>query len=164
MGTTEQYRHGTAPLFRTIVGLALGLGILFVGLIGTWGSGPVLFETPWYIPTMHSFAGLAAVSVAFLALGRYSVLRDPTSYWVGIAFAVFGIQSVFFILTWPGLVAGGRGLIAELPNTSGWIALLELTGLNFFLLAAVLAPWPGTQALPGRRWRASVAAWLLEVW
>ena len=163
MASEDNCRSWEDSLFRAIIGTALLLGMLFVGLIVYWGAGPVLFETPWYIPTMHSFAGLAALSIAFLALGRYQVLRDPAAYWIGLAFAAFGLESVFFILTWPGLLPGGRGLIAQLPNTSGWIALLELSSLNIFLLAALLGRWPGEQALTGRRWLGSVVAWLLLI-
>ncbi len=150
-------------MFRAIVGVGVLLGALFGVLLAYWGAGPVLFEIPWYIPTMHSFMGLAAFCVAYLALGRYQVLRDPAAYWIGIGFAAFGIESIFFILTWPGLLPGNQGVIARLPNTSGWIALLELSSISLFLLAAVLARWPGGQALAGRRWLGSVAAWLLPV-
>ena len=156
-------RKWADPLFGTIIGTTLVLGTLCGVLIIFWGAGPVLFETPWYIPTMHSFAGLAAFSVAFLALGRYHVLRDPAAYWIGTAFAAFGILSIFFILTWPGLLPSGQGLIAQLPSTSGWIALLELSSLNLFLLAALLGVWPRVRSLIGRRWLWSVGAWLLVI-
>ena len=151
------------PLLLVIIGTATALTTLIILMYLSLESGRVLAETPWYIPVMHSFAGLAAFSVAFLALGRYPVLRDATSYWIGLGFAAMGIQSVFFILTWPGLLPGSQGVIARLPSTSGWIAMFELGCLSLTMLAAVLSRWPGWSPgktpLPGKRW-----LWLAEAW
>jgi PAS domain S-box-containing protein len=101
--------------------------------------------------------------VAFLALGRYQVLRDPVSFWVGLGFASLGIGHVFHVLTWPGLLPGGRATIARFANTSAFITELNLTILGVFLLAAVLIRWPGKQSLAGRGGLGAVAAWLCFV-
>lgn len=151
------------PLLVMILLTAIVLAFVTLAGYQLWGTGQIIGETPWYIPMMHSFTGLAAFSVAFLALGRYPVLRDPASYWVGISFGAFGILSLFYILSWPGLLPNGRAVIASLPNTSAWFAALELTTLGITLLASVLARWPGDKALAGHRWLGSAAAWFLAV-
>ena len=79
------------PLLLTIIGTAIILSGLIFMMYLSWGSGQALGDTPWYIPVTHSFAALAAFSVAFLAFGRYPVLRDAASYWIGIGFAMYGI-------------------------------------------------------------------------
>jgi signal transduction histidine kinase len=121
-----------------------------------------------YFPITHNFAGFAAFSLALLAFGRYPVLREAAAYWTGLGFAALGVQSVFFMLTWPGLLPGAQASIAQLSNTSIWIALFELLTLSLTLLAAVLSRWPGWsqgdkpggRPLPGRRWLWPAAAWI----
>jgi len=155
------------PLLLVILGTAIILTGLTVMMYLEWGTGQPLGDTPWYIPVMHGMTGLAAFSVAFLSLGRYPVLRDPASYWIGMGFTAFGIQTIFFILTWPGLLPGGQAIIAHLPNTSGWIAVFELTVLSIFLLLAVVSRWPGNvnrrESLPGRTWLWTAFIWFAAV-
>jgi PAS domain S-box-containing protein len=154
----RQLKHD--PLLLAIIGTAIGLTILVLGIAGFWGSGPVLAEIPWYISLISAFNALTTLSVAFLALGRYQVLRDSISYWAGLGFAAYGIGQIFYALTWPGLLPGGESILGHLANTPAVIALLDLTILDVFLLAAVLMRSPAKQSLAGRRWLWSVAAWL----
>src|SRR5512133_2369587 len=111
----------SSPLFRLIVGSAALLAVVDAGLIRFWGSGPIVAEVPWFVPVMHSLIGFIAFSAAFLALGRYQVLRDPGSFWVGLAFAAFCLGNLFYVLAWPGLMPNNRAVIARLPSTSAWI-------------------------------------------
>ena len=150
-------------LLYAVIGETILLSALFVGLYLAYGTGVPIGETPWYVPVSHSFAGLSALIVGFLSLGRYKVLRDSSSYWIGIALTSFAILSAFFILTWPGLLGGTEGIIAQLPGTSAWIAVLELTVLSIMFIAAALSRWPGERTLAGRRLIWSVAGWLLGV-
>lgn len=162
--TAKSYRRTASDrLFRSIVGGTILLAVLFIGLYLRWGTDRVIGETPWYIPMMHSFVGLAAFCVGFLALGRYRVLREPECYWIGTGFTLFGLLSVFFILTWPGLLTPDRGILAHLPNTSGWMAVLELGTLGMFWVVSVRSRWPGDEDLPGRHGTWSVAVWLTAV-
>lgn len=77
---TIQGRSILDPLLIAILGTAIILAGLIVMMFLSWGTGQSLGVTPWYIPVTHSFAGLGAFSVAFLALGRYPVIRDPASF------------------------------------------------------------------------------------
>jgi signal transduction histidine kinase len=163
LSTPGRRRTATDRLFLTIIGEAVLLMVLFIVLYAVWGTSSVIDQTAWYVPLLHSFTGLAALSVGFLAFGRYKVLRDTVSYWICVGFTSFAILSLFYILTWPGLGSNGLGIIAKLPNTSGWIGVLELSSLSLSLLAAALARWPGEQALAGRRLDWSVAAWILGI-
>ena len=88
------------PLLLAIAGLVIGLTVLVVGIALFWGSGPVLVQHPWYVPLISAFVSLTSLSVAYLALGRYQVLRDPISFWVGCAFAAYGIGQIFYALPW----------------------------------------------------------------
>ncbi|MBI2952918.1 MAG: PAS domain-containing protein [Chloroflexi bacterium] len=156
-------RDWSDPLLRAIVATASLLTAATTIPFLLYGAGPVYGETAGYVPVMHGFAGLAAFIVAFLAFGRYQVLRDPASYWIGLSLATFGILSIFFILAWPGFGPGGEGIIARLPNTSGWIAVLELTTLSLLLLTATLVSQPRKATVAGRHWLWSVAAWLVLI-
>ncbi len=152
-------RKSTAHLFNAIIITTTLLGLLFAFLILYFGRGRTVVNLPWYVPMMHSFIGLAAFCVAFLSFGRYHVLRNPLSYWIGIGFVTFGVLSVLFILTWPGLLSGEQGLIAHLPSTSAWIAVLGMSSLGVFLLFATILKWPRKKTFPGRNWLWSVGAW-----
>ncbi len=149
------------PLLIAILSTALFLAILVWGTAVIWGTGPVLTSAPWYIPLISSFISLIAILIGYLALGRYQVLRDPVSFWVGSGYLVYGIGQIFYAVTWPGLLPDGDSLIGHLASTSAWIALVDLTLLEVFLLAAVLNPWPNRFSLPGNQWRKPVVTFVL---
>lgn len=148
-------------LLLAILVTAVGLAALVGGIAIFWGSGPVLVETPWYIPLISSFVSLTTLLIAFVAFGRYHVLRDPVSFWSGSGFAAYGIGQIFYALSWPGLLADGRSILANLPGTSAFIALTSLSILVIFLLVSVLIPRPASQDLAGNRWLRVVVIWLL---
>jgi PAS domain S-box-containing protein len=148
-------------LLLAILATTIGLAALVIGIAVFWGSGPVLAEASWYIPLISSFVSLTTLTIAFVAFGRFHVLRDPVSFWVGSGFAVYGIGQIFYALSWPGLLAEGRSVLGNLPNTSSIIVLTSLSILIIFLLAAVLVSWPGRQNLPGNRWLWAAVVWVL---
>lgn len=151
------------PLLLAIVGMVISLTVLVIGVALFWGSGPVLDQHPWYIPLISSFVSLTSLSVAYLALGRYQVLRDPISFWAGCGFAAYGIGQIFYALTWPGLLPNGNSILGKLANTPALIAVLDLSILGILLLAATLFRWPGKQSFLGRRWLWPFGGWLVLV-
>jgi PAS domain S-box-containing protein len=152
------------PLLIGIIGTAIGLPLLIAGLAAFWGPGPILAQLPWYIPLISAFVALMTLSIAYLALGRYHVLRDALSFWVGSGFAAYGIGQILYALTWPGVLPGGNSILGELANTSAWVALVDLTLLNVFLLAAVFLRWPEKQSFrSARSWLWVLVTWLLIV-
>ena len=151
------------PLVLAIFGLALGLTVLVLGIALLWGSGPVLAQYPWYIPLISAFVSLTSLSVAYLALGRYQVLRDPISFWAGCGFATYGIGQIFYALTWPGVLPSGSSIFGHLANTPALIALLDISLLGVFLLAAILLGKPGKRSSLGKGWVWLVGGWLLLV-
>ncbi len=159
----KSHQKSTAHLFNAIIITTALLGLMFAFLVLYFGRGRVIVDLPWYVPMMHSFIGLAAFCVAFLSFGRYHVLRSPLSYWIGMGFVTFGVLSVFYILTWPGLLSGEQGLIARLPSTSAWIAVLGMSSLGIFLLFSTVLKWPRKKTFPGRNWLWSVGAWVAAV-
>ncbi|MCL4535364.1 MAG: GAF domain-containing protein, partial [Bacteroidetes bacterium] len=166
-------RHPDDSLLRAIIGLAVGLAVLFGILFLLWGRGQVIAVLTWYSPMMNSFMALAGLSIAFLSFGRYRVLREPAPFWIGIAFTGFTIFAVFYVLSLPGLLPSGRGLIAGLTNTASWFWHLQFSALVLSLLAALFVSWPAAGAT-GERWslRLVVAAgailvliaWLLTIY
>lgn len=142
----------SASLYRWLAGPTLALACLHVLLFAAWRASDVLVVLPWYVPMIHSFLALAAACITFLAFGRFAVLREPRTLWVGIAFGTFAIYSVFYVLSWPNLLPDGKGLITNLLNTSGWFWHLQFTALAVFLLVALLIPErePNPDA---RKWR-----------
>jgi len=135
-------QRSTRPLLRVLIGVAVGLAALNVALLLYWGSGFLLLSLEWYTPAAHTILALAGFSIAFLSFGRYVVLHEPETFWIGLAFGAFAILDVFYVLALPALLPGEESLIGDLPNTSAWLGSLMHTALVFFLLIAPIAPWP----------------------
>ena len=57
------------PLLVAILGTAIGLALLILGLALFWGSGSIRAELPWYVPLMSAFVALTTLSIAYLASG-----------------------------------------------------------------------------------------------
>ncbi|MGI5837113.1 MAG: ATP-binding protein [Chloroflexota bacterium] len=106
----------------------------------------MLVTLPWFVPMIHGFMTLASLSIAFLSFGRYRVLQEPAFFWIGIAFIGFTVFALFYVLTLPELLPGGRGLIGQLLNTGSWFWHLQFTTLASFIIVAALASWPRNQA------------------
>lgn len=140
------------PLLRWIVGLAIGLTVLHGALYLYWGSGPVIVVLPWFVPAVHSFMALAALSIAFLSFGRYRVLRQPAAFWIGVGFAAFTIYVLFYVISWPDLVPGTKGFMTIEANASSWFYHLQFSALVIFMLVAVFARWPRAGSTGERRW------------
>ncbi len=149
------------PLLLTIIGTAIGLAFLVIGLALLWDTSPVLIQAPWYIPFISSFVALTTLCISYLALGRYHVMRDSLSFWVGCGFAAYGIGQIVYALAWPGVLPQEGSILGHLPNTPAWIAMAALTILGLFLLAAILIPWPTTRHFIGMRWLWVVGIWLV---
>ena len=160
-------KRGTRPLsdrlFRTIIGMALLLAVLVIVILVYREALPIFPVLLWYNPTILTFLALTALSGAFLAFGRYQVLRDHASYWIGMSFVSFGVALVFYLLAWPGLLPGGRSFIAEFPGTAAWYNSLGLTFFALSLLAAGLPPWPANGTWAARHWVWTVVAWVAVV-
>ena len=153
-------RQSNDLLLCWLIGLAVGLAVLHGVLVLLWGPGPVMTVLPWYVPATHSFVALAVLSIAFLAFGRYEVLREPALFWVGMAFAAFGVFASFYVLSWPGLLPGERSLMAQPYNTASWFWHLQFSALAVLLLAALFSRRPRAEAAAGRRWLRLIVAGL----
>lgn len=149
------------PLLLVIFGAAILLSILVFGTAVIWGTGPVLAEVPWFIPFISSLVSLIGIIVGYLALGRYQVLRDPVSFWVGSGFLVYSIGHIYYMLSWPSVLPVGIPILGSLASTPVWIALVNLTVFEIFLLTAVLLPWPGRLSLPGNQWIRAIVTCIL---
>ncbi|MEN6336872.1 MAG: MASE3 domain-containing protein, partial [Phycisphaerales bacterium] len=150
-------------LLRAIVAGTVLLSLLYAGLYLAWGAGPALAQAPWYNPMMFTFLALTCVCVAFLAFGRYGVLRDPVCFWIGMGFLGFTIGITFYVLTWPGLLPGGRSVLAHRTNTPAFLSTLAPSLLVLVLLVAALADGPGGAGKAASRWPWLAAAWLAFV-
>jgi PAS domain S-box-containing protein len=99
---------------------------------------------------------LAALSVAFLAFGRFAVLCQAASFWIGVAFSVFAVFDVYYVLSWPGILPDQQSLVASSFNATGWFWHLQFSALALFLLMALVVPWPSASG-GGGSWRIWVA-------
>lgn len=139
-------------LLRWLVGSAVGLTLFIVVLYFYWGPGPVLIVLPWFVPAVHGFVALAAFSIAYLSFGRYAVLGQPPSFWIGVAFSVFTIYVIFYVVSWPDLVPGRQGFTGLTANEASWFYHLQFSVLAIFLLMAVFVTWPKTGTKAERWW------------
>ncbi len=155
---TEIARNQSLPggrpdrLVLTLLGVALVLGALPVLVVGLTLSGSTPVPLPWVTAVSSSFLGAAVLSAAFLSFGRFSVLRDPASFWIGMGLASFGIANGFYILTWPGLLPNGQALVSNFANTPAWVSVVGPGLFGLLLFAAPVARWPGANTLSGSRW------------
>jgi len=152
-------------LFRFIIGIAVALGLLHLGLVLSRELEPVLAAIPLFVPLSTGFGILEFFTIGFLALGRYRALRDPISYWTGIAFSSFFLINLFYVLSWPGLRANGQSIIAYLPGTSAWIITVGQIPFIFFLIMAASARWPEERDLNERSrfWSIAVCLTLITL-
>lgn len=151
------------PLLIAIIGTAVLLIIVVVVIAVFLGDNRILAKAPFYVPLISAFIALTTLSVAYLALGRYHVMRDPLSFWVGAGFATYGIGQIFIVLTWPGLLPGDASILGQSANTPTWIGIMDLVLIDLFLLVATILRWPNQNSALGERWIWIVVAWQLFV-
>lgn len=113
----------------------------------------------WLVPLTNNFNALIAICTAVLAWGRYKVMRDPTSYWIGAGFWSAAVALLLWLLSWPGLTPGGHQVLGHTVSTSAYatLCLHIIMGLN--LLAAVLIRHPKDDDLAGWRWAVGTLGW-----
>jgi K+-sensing histidine kinase KdpD len=124
------------PIAHLYAGTAIFLLALLALAFWSVRDAPPLV-LPWSLAVVEGLSLLAGLSVAFLCLGRYRVLHQPASLWIGVAFLANGALTVLYILSWPGLVWYG-GILTDNPNTAHWLYLLKWTTLAGGLLAAAV--------------------------
>jgi signal transduction histidine kinase len=151
----------SSPSLRAIAVMALLLVLTTLALFPTWGRGTVLVPLPWFNAIMLTFQALTCLTASVLLLGRYRVLQDPASYWVGIGFITYPIILVFYVLSWPGLLPDGGAVLGQLPGTAAWFPTLMALVLSACLYAAATARWPSPATLAGKRFAASVVIAML---
>ena len=147
-------------LLFLIFGTSIFMGIVHIGLAFFREKGPILAVIPTFVPMLYSFGALAALCIIVMSIGRYFVLYDPVSYWIGIGFINILIGNVFYILVWPGLLSNGHPIIGHLPGTAAWIISAELIFLNIFFIIAAISRWPGKHSFISNHWYLSVAGWV----
>jgi len=155
-------RSPVTPLLRVIAVTAWLLTVITAVVFCWWGRGSVIAEIPWIVPMVHGFQVLAAFCIAYLAFGRYRVLRDPMSFWVGVSFASTCIGLTFYILAWPGLLPNGGAIIAHYPSTPVWI-IIPLQGAGAVSMMAALASRHAEPAAQGRRRLGIAIAWAIAL-
>lgn len=138
--------------------VAIGLAVLYGAPAPRRAPGQVVVVLPWLMPTVHSFLLLAALSVAFLSLGRYHVRRELAPLWTGLVFTAFALLTFLHLLAWPGLLPGERSLFGQIPNAAAWLGNLALTALVALPLAAAGAPEWRIGPARGHHWRWLVVA------
>ncbi len=142
-----------ARLARRLWITAGGLAAFTLLLYTVWGAGPTLLELTWFNALALTFQGLTCVAAGYLAFGRFRVLHDPASYWVGVAFCVYGTAMVLYVLVWPGLLPGGGSFLAHRSDTAAWFTVFAFSGCGFFCRSRRGRNGPARR---GCRWRAGL--------
>lgn len=137
MTTEGTRRPGRDPLYRLIIGTAIFLVVTLALLVLLGEPQARLVAVPSFVVVTHGFIILASFCIAFMALGRNRVLGDRLSHWTGVAFAGYGLFSVFLTLWWPGARADGGSLLGHSHGASGWNYLLANAFLAAVLIVAV---------------------------
>ncbi len=138
---------------------AIGLCALTAVLYALFGVGARLLELTWFNAFALTFQALTCLSAGYIAFGRYRALEDAASYWVGVAFCVYGTALVLYVLAWPGLLPEGGTFLAGLAGTAAWFTVMALAGLWVFLQLAARAQQSATAWVPLRSsaWTSIVA-------
>lgn len=152
---------------RLSLKVALALAVMLVGAIAifaffTRNMFVPAVEIPWFLPMMNGFLCLVSGCVAFLAFGRFAVLKDSPSFWVSIGSVGFMVGMLFNMITFPGLLPGGRSLVGSVPNTAVWMGAVALWLITVSLLLAAFAHWPTDQAWVVRWWRPVMYCWVIS--
>jgi len=116
----------------------------------------------WPVVALEAIAIVSALAVAALAAPRGWILRDRFQTRLATTFAALAINSIFFVLTYPGLrdgnAVGGLGLLSSDSTPSYYFSLLDLWILPLGVaLAAHHAAVPATGASAMRHGLALVA-------
>ncbi len=132
-------------LSKVIIGMCIAMTLLTVIGVLVFG-GPGFGETialiplPWVQPTSQSLIVLSSIAIAILFLGRGITLDSSWVFWSGLLFLAQGVLSIFYLLSWPGLL-GERGLIVTHSNTPSWFFML-IFSIVALQIIAVNARWP----------------------
>ncbi|MFC7476589.1 sensor histidine kinase [Dankookia sp. GCM10030260] len=109
---------------------------------------------------------IAEATTAFLLLVQFHALRAWPLLLLGCAYLHSSLMAVFHLLTFPGAVLAGRGVIGTAPSTA-WIFVAWILGHAGLSLAgivvAVAAPGRCPAGRSGRAIQAAVATVLLAV-
>jgi PAS domain S-box-containing protein len=137
-------------LFKAIIGMAC-VSVLFLTWLLIWGArAPLLASVPWFLPFVNSFNSITFFAIGFLAIGRHAVLRDSSSFWIGMGAVGFSVLQVFRTLSWPGLMPGGGSIIGSTIGLSAWFIQIGITILAIFLLISATASRPKSVIAQGR--------------
>jgi PAS domain S-box-containing protein len=150
-------------LLSLIYGITIFMIILHIALNYFKEQERILTEIPMFVPMLFSFGALAALCIIIMSIGRYFVLHDPVSYWIGIAFINIIIGNIFYILVWPGILSNGRPMIGHTAGTAAWIISSEQILLSVFFILAAISNWPGKLSFLSKRWYLSVAGWVVLI-
>lgn len=148
-----------------------GYGLPFVATVGLLVVETLLRGMPvrplvWPVVALDAIAIVSAVAVAALAAPRGWILRDRFQMRLATTFAILAINSIYFVLTYPGLrdgnAVGGLGLLSVDALPSFYFALLDLWILPVGVaLAAHHAAMPATNASATRHGAAVVTMGVL---
>ncbi|MBI2952808.1 MAG: PAS domain S-box protein [Chloroflexi bacterium] len=132
--------RGSGPM-RLFLVATISVLLIESLLLITMGRGPVLFRLPWVEITVQFFVVIAALGIAYFCVGRYRVLGEPGTLWVGLAFWAYAIFGLAYFLVIKGTVDGGAILNVP-PNAADWPFHYKKTALAVLLAVAALARWP----------------------
>lgn len=151
-----------APLGKTIIAVATLFGGLIILAIIFRGISTRTLALPWVIPAFDGILIFIALSITFLAFGRYQALSDPLSFWVVIGFSGFGVGMLFHFLTFPAILPSGHSILNSTLSSPAWAIFVSQTIIAVSLLLASRVHWPSKPIVQGK-FRLLLSAWLIGV-
>jgi signal transduction histidine kinase len=154
---TPANKIGSRPLLTTI-GIAVVVSLVVVLIVYIrFGKGIGFPAAPVIVPLAHGFFAVAALAICFLAFGRYRVLRDPISFWIGTAFASTTVVMTVYVLSFPINLPRNGQFISLLPGPPAWILAFSQLTFSMLYLPAGLTRQPLKLRQLGRAWILYVA-------
>ena len=132
VGSSARVTGVTRVLGRLLTGgYVLPFGVTFALLFTEmFLRGMPVRPLVWPVVALETVAIVSASAVAALAAPRGWILRDRFQMRLATTFAILAINSVFFVLTYPGLrdgnAVGGLGLLSKDGLPSFYFGLLDL--------------------------------------
>jgi signal transduction histidine kinase len=152
MAATTAVNGTTRPLLRAIV-LIFFLGCLTVVVfVLRFGRETGFSAAPVIVPMAHGFFAIGALTICFLAFGRYRVLRDPVSFWIGTAFASSSVILAVYVCSFPVNLPHGGQFIALLPGPPAWILAVAQMVFCLLILPAAVERQPLKLEKEGPAW------------
>jgi signal transduction histidine kinase len=140
------------PLYKITIAASALMAAITLFLFLRFGRGVLVPDASAIVPMTNGFVALCGVAVCFLAFGRFKVLREPVSFWVGTSFAASSVMLVVYVLSFPSILKQGGEFVSLLPGPPAWILGISQILFSLLFLPATFDRQPTFLQKEGRSW------------